>query len=377
LDALVATTPENIAYLSDFRALSNQYLRSPVFVVYPRDSEPALILPIGESADLYAYKMTWIEDIRPYGDFNITIPNITIEPWERELAEQLEREREPDAFSVLAQTLDEKGLKGRKIGIDENALTSSDLTKLASKLPQATIRPAADTFREIRMIKTKEELSRLKQVYEITEKSIEAVWQIAKAGAPMERLVQTFSTTVASLGGLPLAPSIAVGKASYLQNNLAPAPKKLERGDLLRFDVCCNYKYYYSDLGRNAVVAQPTDQQKKFHSAVFAGEQEIIKNIRPGAKIADLFQLGVETVKKHGIPHFKRHHCGHSIGLDLYDPPIITAVSQSIVQEGMVLVIETPYYEMGAGGFMVEDIVAVTKGGCEYISTLDRELHVT
>ena len=377
LDAIVATTPENIAYLSDFRALTNQYLRSALFVIYPRDEQPTLILPIGETSDLYAYGMTWIRDVRAYGDFNISVPDVDIEDWEREVAKLLRQEREASACVVLSKTLDEKGLGTGRIGIDENGFFGRDWTKLESTLRGAHVTPAADIFREIRMIKTEEEISRLKQAYEITEKGIKAVWEIAKPGTPAERLAQAFSSTVATQGALPIAPSISIGKESYLQNNFTPAPKRLEEGDLLRFDVLCNYKYYFTDLGRNAVVGRATDQQKKLHHAVYAGEQEVIQHIRPGERISELFRIGVEAVRREGIPHFKRHHCGHSIGLEVYDPPVITAASQSVVEEGMILVIETPYYEMGAGGFMVEDTVLVSKNGCEYITTLDRELHVT
>lgn len=62
-------------------------------------------------------------------------------------------------------------------------------------------------------------------------------------------------------------------------------------------------------------------------------------------------------VRKEEIPNFKHHHCAHSIGLELYDLPVVTPENKALVEEDMVLVIETPYSEIGKGGFMVEDIV--------------------
>jgi len=46
------------------------------------------------------------------------------------------------------------------------------------------------------------------------------------------------------------------------------------------------------------------------------------------------------------------------------------------LQAGSVVNIETPYYEIGTGGFMVEDTVLVTKSKPEFLTKLDRGLLV-
>ena len=40
----------------------------------------------------------------------------------------------------------------------------------------------------------------------------------------------------------------------------------------------------------------------------------------------------------------------------------------------MVLCVETPYYEIGWGGMMVEDMIVVGERGAECLTTLPREL---
>jgi Xaa-Pro aminopeptidase len=40
----------------------------------------------------------------------------------------------------------------------------------------------------------------------------------------------------------------------------------------------------------------------------------------------------------------------------------------------MVLCVETPYYELGWGGMMVEDIIVIGKSGNESLTKLPREL---
>ena len=65
---------------------------------------------------------------------------------------------------------------------------------------------------------------------------------------------------------------------------------------------------------------------------------------------------------------------GHGIGLDGYEVPALTASSTDVLQPGMVMCIETPYYELGLGGFQVEDTVRVSETGVESFMTLPREL---
>ena len=98
--------------------------------------------------------------------------------------------------------------------------------------------------------------------------------------------------------------------------------------------------------------------------------------LKPGLKVSTLFDHVVETVRREGIPHFKRSHVGHGIGVDGYDPPNIAASSNGVFEENMVVCIETPYYELGFAGLQVEDMVHVTKDGAQSLMTLDTALRI-
>ncbi|MEM1938119.1 MAG: M24 family metallopeptidase, partial [Candidatus Caldarchaeum sp.] len=90
--------------------------------------------------------------------------------------------------------------------------------------------------------------------------------------------------------------------------------------------------------------------------------------IRPGVRASHLFDVAVETTRINGLTHYRRHHCGHGIGLELYDVPVIRPEDQTVVEEGMVLNIETPYYELGLGGIIIEDTLVVKSDGVEMLS---------
>ena len=75
------------------------------------------------------------------------------------------------------------------------------------------------------------------------------------------------------------------------------------------------------------------------------------------------------------MENFQRHHCGHGIGLDLYEEPFITPTSNTTIEQSSIINIETPYYEISEGGYMVEDTMLVTESGVKFLTTLDRGLH--
>jgi Xaa-Pro aminopeptidase len=89
---------------------------------------------------------------------------------------------------------------------------------------------------------------------------------------------------------------------------------------------------------------------------------------------------------RRGLPGFERHHCGHSIGLELYEPPMVVGEGRTsdifaqgpdrLLESGMLVNIEAPLYHLGFGGMNVEDTLLVTATGAEWLTGADRQLHV-
>jgi Xaa-Pro dipeptidase len=51
------------------------------------------------------------------------------------------------------------------------------------------------------------------------------------------------------------------------------------------------------------------------------------------------------------------------------------AANQDVeLEDGMVLCVETPYYQLGWGGMMVEDMIVIRPRANEYLTHLPREL---
>ena len=207
------------------------------------------------------------------------------------------------------------------------------------------------------------------------------LWQVSSMGAlpfmsaiptPVE-VAQAFWEVLSAHGGVPILTCVGGGSRSAFPN-VIPSGYPIQRGDLIRYDIGCLLRDYYSDTARIAVLGKPTEKQRRYYEAVKLGESEGLKRIRPGAKAADIFATAVQAVRENGIPHYKRGHVGHGIGIECYDIPHLSPISDHILEEGMVINIETPYYELGFGGVQIEDTVVVTPEGYRMLSQCDREL---
>ena len=131
----------------------------------------------------------------------------------------------------------------------------------------------------------------------------------------------------------------------------------------MRFDLGCVYQGYRSDISRTAVLGSRATSSAATTTRLRDGEIAAIAAMKPGVPVSQIFETAMRVTREHGMPHYERHHVGHGIGLEPYDPPTINAATHTALEPGMVFCVETPYYEHGWGGVQVEDAVEITAGG--------------
>lgn len=273
----------------------------------------------------------------------------------------------PDA---VAEALIRSGAGGR-------VLAEADLGVLAAAtLPTASVSSGArKVTAAARAAKLPGEVQLLRRAAELAEAGIEAALSDLRAGVTERELGARVAATMAAGGGEPRFIVVATGERSAL----ADAPlsgRTVEPGDIVRFDVGCIVDGYWSDVGRTAVLGEPDPTLARRYEAVLDGEEQQLRAIAPGLGGAELFDIAVAHVEAGGIMPYRRHHCGHGIGLDIYETPGVRPGSEDVLREGMTLNVETPYYELGWGGIMVEDTVVVTAEGCEWLTASPRALRV-
>ncbi len=376
LDGIVTATLENTFYFSGVWNFGHELFpyNAESYVVANADDVGAgtIVTSLGE-ADLALAANASMRGALAYGSFFRVAPEgVALTPDEEKI-----RALEPlgSALDALAAALEQQGLRGGAVGIDERGANRSLLEALRERLPDTTFRPAADLLRRIRMVKTPAEHERLIQTLRITEAAFEATIAAAYPGVTERELRRVFDTTIVAAGARPAFALIRFGRGMAL-GQVEPGETKLERGDYIWFDIGCTYRGYRSDIGRVVSFGEPSRRLRDLYAASKQGQDRAFELMRPGAEARAVFAGAVARVREAGIPHYERHHVGHGIGVEFYDAPVLAPSVDTRLEEGMVFEVETPYYELGFGGTFIEDTVILRADGPEIVTRLDRELRV-
>jgi Xaa-Pro aminopeptidase len=276
---------------------------------------------------------------------------------------------------AAAEAIVDAGLAEGVIAYDERSIHPETLAAIVDRIPRARLVPGWDLFRRIRAVKTAEEQRIMAKAVEITQQAIAATANAARAGATEDDLIATYEKAVIDGGARPAFSQIAFGRrggTGYVMDRSAP----LGADEIIRFDVGCDYRGYKSDIARNFSLRQPDERAVRIHRAMLAGQDAAIACLRPGVIAADAFAAATAAIRDAGLADYHRHHVGHGIGLEVYDIPLLAPRDETPLEEGMVLCVETPYYELGYGGLQPEDAVVVTAGGGRMLGQLPREIGV-
>jgi Xaa-Pro aminopeptidase len=375
VDAMMATTHANVRYLSGFVGFGQRLMPSTqVYALAHLEKLPesTVILPAGE-LDMWAQFPPVEARLAPYGRFFVEVQSDGAA-----LSDEISRYRslvdvdaQSSSLSAITSHLDMLGPKA-KIGLDERGIAATARDALRSRYGARLI-DAAAMFDQVRMVKTPEEVRRLTRATQVIEAAFQRAIAEAREGMSEIEMALVFDSETIRLGCEPVFTVLAFGERSALPNAM-PGDRALRSGDIIRFDIGCRTEGYYSDIARTAIFGDATDKQRTYYDAILEGERRAIEDVKAGVLANEIFATAVEATRKAGIPHYRRHHVGHGIGLDVYDLPILNDSTTTELEPGMVLEVETPYYELGFGGLQVEDTILVTEGGHRRLTGSSSEL---
>ena len=378
VDAVIASSTENVYYISDYWSLGKQ-LRCGVeaYALLPVDGAPAVVAPL-EEADLVVDSGTWIGDVRFYGALNLDIdigqPGEASEQTRRLMELCRAADPEADGVSALLGALEGRGLTRGVLALDTSGIPPPLFEMLRRRLPEARIIEGADLLQEIRQVKTRAEVDRIRRATEITEKSMEDALEIARSGIMELDLAGMFEYSVAYDGGRMTHSLIGFRERSAFPH---PLPTRLEarRGDAIRMTLGCTWLHYHSNISRTAVIGRPRPPLAKRGEAVLSAQDAALDSVRPGARVSEVYAAAAKELEAAGLKPLSLSF-GHGVGVECNEQPWIEKESERELVEGMVVNIDVPYLELGWGGVQIEDTVLVTADGFDLLTRTDRALYL-
>lgn len=380
VDAVIASTLENNVYFGGFWIDGQELfpLDGESYTVVPQSAPDAgiVVCSIG-SADLVLGGHPTLGGVVTFGTFfRDIVPGIPLdsdEEFVRGITEKHQTGR--SSVDALVEALTALGVERGRIAVDERGPKRDLLAALQAALPEATFVPASHLLRNIRAVKTPDEIEKIIAALRVTEAGLRAAFDAFRVGVTEREIQRVFNRTVVDLGAKPGFTLVRFGKGLAL-GQIPAGDRALEPGDFAFFDVGVNLNGYKSDIGRLVFFGEPDPAIVELATASKAGQQAAIDLMRPGVVAKDVFHTAVQAVIDAGIPTYKRQHVGHGIGVEYYDLPVLTPDSETVLEAGMIFEVETPYYRLGVGGAFIEDTVLITEDGAEIVTELDRDLIV-
>lgn len=249
------------------------------------------------------------------------------------------------------------------------------ITNLNKLFPGATFVSATDLLRPLRTIKSADEIAIMRQAGAITEAAFtdvignlrlgmteldvvtEVDYQLKRHGAEGP----SFTTSLYNVG--PNHELIFGQPAKSL-------PRELTAPVSLLFDFGAIYQGYCYDFGRTVAFGEPDAEFLKIHELVMASQAAGIAALRAGEKTcAEADAAARQVIIDAGYGEAFRHRLGHAIGLDVHEPPFLTAGSDITVQEGMLFTVEPSVLVEGQCSARVEDVIVARPGGGEPLTS--------
>jgi Xaa-Pro dipeptidase len=373
VDALVATHPANLLYSAGIAIVGQSFIpATQMYAVAGSDGTVgAAVVPYGELPsvlDLYEPGF----DIACYGLLYFETGDAPVPPYAKR-ALDIQSRAVASPAAGFAWALETMRLTGATVGVDESRITPQRWKELEAAVPGAQLVPAYDTFRAARRVKGDDEVELLRTAARIAEDALREALDEARAGMTERELADRYAAASARRGGLPFFNVVTFGERSALSDTF-PTDRPLREGEPMRFDLGCYYRGYPSDIGRTATLGAPSAKLERIYHALLAGEDALFAEARAGATGESIYQAGMEAVRANGLPKYRRHHTGHGIGLEPYEPPTVAPGFSDPIEAGQTFCLETPYYELGWGGAMVEDAIVVTTDGCRVLNETPRTL---
>lgn len=337
VDAVVAMSPENFAYVSGVFILTVSLVRPrQAYVIIPATGDPAVVVCSIEKTLVEAEG--WIKDIRTYTEF---------------------ADNPIDALTAALKSL---GLDKGKLAIDLDYLPVTSQQRLLANLPELGLVNSTEEIARIRAVKTPEEVAFLEKTTKQTHKAVLDAMAASKLGDTELAMANRIATGIINNGAdgtlfICFASGDRTSQAHAHATERVPKPS-----EIIRFDVGGTYGAWATDFARTYSTGSPTNMQSETYANLAQIERATIEMVKPGVIAEDVFYFCRDQFAKRGMP-FHMPHIGHSFGVELHEGPMLRPGDKTVIKAGMVLNVEPMAADEQGSFYHLEDLFVVTDSG--------------
>lgn len=362
LEAAILTDPDSIAYFSGYWNYLGLDFGRPTILLIPSRSEPIIITPLMESE--MCSRMTWVRDIRPWSDG-------VGDEWR----------------GLLRSALD--GITGKGTGIEARALPALIARHLLPMLCDRTITDVGSLIANLRMIKSEDEITIMRQAGEVATAMVKAARSTLGEGVPEYEValavIAAGTRKAASLldADADRFTSPTIHNLQILQSgpdtclvHRRSSTRRLQKGDPVYLCFCgiANFRNYKLGFDREFFVSSVTNEQARTYEVAVAAQQAALATIRPGVTCDSVNGAAECVYREAGFS--AGYRTGRSIGYSFLEFPELKCGEAKALEAGMTFAVDGGITVPGEFGARIGDSIVVTQNGFEYLTPYPRELAI-
>jgi len=361
VDTLVARSPDNVCYLTNYWPMKGYDV-----AIVPLDGEPTLLVMEPQYEE--AQRTAWTADVRPFPFYD---PDDPRPPAVRAQDRCLELLAERDRGRVGLERSQGTQAADRMVG-EPTVFWSGWFDGFGAVATE--VLDAAPLLARARMIKTAQEIERMRLANELATLAMEHVRDNIRPGMRESEVGAMFEAHVHAVGTgyqgkVELARAFTLvwaGPGIRTFSATGSRPVLADEPTLLEIWVCADG--YWSDLTKNACPGTLRREYDELLDGLLGVYGAAVEHVRPGASLGELDVLIRDGLAEIGYPGQPSHPIAHGIGARAHEPPFAHRAVPTAIEEGMVLAIEPGVYWPGGGGLRLEDNYLVTASGSEKLS---------
>ena len=272
--------------------------------------------------------------------------------------------------------------KSAQIGIEGEHVSFSGEKRIDSELRSSLSRSGfrliatSNMVEDLRIRKDNSEVKRIRNAVQLASGVFSSLVQSFRPRITENHLAAELEYLARSAGAEKMSfDSIVASGPNSALPHARPTPRAIGRGFVV-LDYGVILAGYCSDMTRTVWVGRATGEARQIYSAVLEAQLAAIAVVAPGVEAQAVDQAARDVLRKHKLDKYFTHSLGHGVGLEIHEAPRLAKGQTQKLEPGMVVTIEPGVYIPGRGGVRIEDMVLVTKTGCEVLTPTPKEFLV-
>ena len=263
-------------------------------------------------------------------------------------------------------------LRGR-VGFEASALTYDGWQALQDAGLELV--PRRGLVERLRAIKDEDELAAIREAARITDEAYAAFAEERSVGRTERDLAWRLEQILHERGAhaLSFEPIVGSGPTGAVPHG-RPTDRVVGPNTTVVVDAGAVFRGYCADCTRTFATGDLPDDLAEAYDVCLKGQLAGLEAMRAGVSGSEADEAARRVIADAGLGERFGHGLGHGVGLLVHEAPTARDDSEDVLEPGNVITCEPGIYLEGRGGVRIEDLVVITDGEPEVLSTYTKEL---